>query len=1004
MFQVQTNISKFLSRQTKCTQMERREKNRLRMQDYRANMSDEKIEKIKEYDKKRAAARRLREKTQAKKDLDEKRQYDRDRKERSRLKNQIPKGNQNFEKLCKKVASVARHSPNKREIVIRNFSSLSYVEQKPTLSVLELSCLRRQGKVNLHRELVEKFKVAYGSLRKAAQALRIPWKTFHSYCQPIKPKSKKKCKQVWLDIRKFYEQEGISTSLPGVKYTGKRYMTKTIEEAYDVYKDQCILEGKKHVSKSTFFRLRPEEIFHMAKTPDRQCICESCENFRLLRYALKRANIKGVPSSTRDIIKSTLCSVDSEAESDAFHVVDPRYGRLDCISRNCRKCGVDLLMIEILRANNNIEGDETVVTWGRWEMTDPDEKHTAKKKKSDGKSDGKGDTQEKKVKKRLDIVEKEGTKFELLTVFMKDLSKLSNHLFQCNWNYSQFVHLKENLKAGQLLQVLDFGQNYLNVYQDEPQGVHWDHTQTILHPIVNYYIPPGSEKVLTLEYIMISDDIGHDKYAVREFERVALEQLRIRGFVPTSIIQFSDNCAGQYKSRGPFQFISQSEIPTQRMFFGARHGKGPADGAVGRVKGSVRRAVKAREVIIRNAKEFADFCVAKLKTEEPVGNNFERDYFYVTNINRSDPIRSATATGTQSFYSVRSAGCPFVIEVRELGCVCESCLEGDGSSCPNQAYAPHWRAINLHTGKTLIQENFENLHWPQKRSDAGSDADSLDLPDFDINDEVDTWSVDDSDDEDSVIPEHLESYFDQSPPEFIDIARDVFQIRNYRLLENYIENLPPLPPLTYRLQEYRSHSAEIDVCARRSMPPDVPENWVPIETIGDGNCCPRSICTAIFLDDSRHYEMRLRLLIEGVTNKQLYLDNDYLCDGAALIHQNGTFPEQYAMFSGQYISPETRDIDDIVETVYEKEMLQIRKPFKFMGMWQLWAASNVLKRPVRSVFPLRGSVNFRSDFNRMCLPRDHLYRNRDPVVIMWTPTAVSSTVNHFVPLLKPGRN
>ena len=80
---------------------------------------------------------------------------------------------------------------------------------------------------------------------------------------------------------------------------------------------------------------------------------------------------------------------------------------------------------------------------------------------------------------------------------------------------------------------------------------------------------------------MITDDLCHDKFAVRAFEKQTLDHLKAKGFIPNQIIQFCDNCAGQYKSKGPFQFVSESEIPILRMFFGARHGKGPADGVVG---------------------------------------------------------------------------------------------------------------------------------------------------------------------------------------------------------------------------------------------------------------------------------------------------------------------------------------------------------------------------------------------------------------------------------------
>ena len=54
---------------------------------------------------------------------------------------------------------------------------------------------------------------------------------------------------------------------------------------------------------------------------------------------------------------------------------------------------------------------------------------------------------------------------------------------------------------------------------------------------------------------------------------------------------------------------------------------------------------------------------------------------------------------------------------------------------PNQAYASTWNAINLHTGKAVVEENFRNLHWdlishddtlhtePENESNAKSNTD-----------------------------------------------------------------------------------------------------------------------------------------------------------------------------------------------------------------------------------------------------------------------------------------
>ena len=188
--------------------------------------------------------------------------------------------------------------------------------------------------------------------------------------------------------------------------------------------------------------------------------------------------------------------------------------------------------MSILEQNPGILDCDSEVSWNCWEWV-PKKNSTSK---------------------RLDIITKHGKKSELIDLYLSDLKEMSYHIFSCHWNYSQFLFFKENLKPGQLLQVLDFGQNYMNVYQDEPQGVHWDHTQTVLHPIVNYYLD-DTGKLVTEEHLMISNDLKHDKFAVRQFEKESLAKLKEKGFIPEQIIQFCDNCAGQYKSKGPFQFI-----------------------------------------------------------------------------------------------------------------------------------------------------------------------------------------------------------------------------------------------------------------------------------------------------------------------------------------------------------------------------------------------------------------------------------------------------------------
>ena len=249
----------------------------------------------------------------------------------------------------------------------------------------------------------------------------------------------------------------------------------------------------------------------LIKTPDRQCICDVCKNFRLLRQAMKNNGIKGIPSHTNECIQQSMCDVSNASNSDSntdtledvqhdgLHQVDPNYGHFSWINQDCKKCGTDLVLMEILESNEGILSSKDIVSWTRWEWVP---------KKKDSKS------------KKLDLITHDGTKKDLINWYLKNLKGMSYHLFSSHWNYSQFVHCRDNLKPGQLLQVLDFGQNYMNIYQDQPQGVHWDHNQTVLHPIVNYYLDDNGKLVME-EHLMISDDLHHDKFAVRKFERVS---------------------------------------------------------------------------------------------------------------------------------------------------------------------------------------------------------------------------------------------------------------------------------------------------------------------------------------------------------------------------------------------------------------------------------------------------------------------------------------------------
>ena len=69
-----------------------------------------------------------------------------------------------------------------------------------------------------------------------------------------------------------------------------------------------------------------------------------------------------------------------------------------------------------------------------------------------------------------------------------------------------------------------------------------------------------------------------------------------------------------------------------------------------------------------------------------------------------------TTTGSSNFSTVQSTGIPFVVEARNVACLCPNCLFGDTCACPNNHYSGTWTRYDLHTGKNVTDPEFCNKH------------------------------------------------------------------------------------------------------------------------------------------------------------------------------------------------------------------------------------------------------------------------------------------------------
>ena len=305
-------------------------------------------------------------------------------------------------------------------------------------------------------------------------------------------------------------------------------------------------------------------------------------------------------------------------------------------------------------------------------------------------------------KKQMKLVNVQADTLELIDILTDDISELALHLHIANWQHAQFQLHEANCHNidGQILQVMDFGQNYLCTFRDEAKSAHWAHNQATIHPIVCYYqcpYPNCKEKVRE-DITCISSDLKHDMVAVAAFDKAATEHLENRrGLTITSKVQYSDGCSGQYKSANAFHDISKKPIKVQRNYFGSGHGKGPSDAVTGYVKNAARRAVRTGDAVIGDAKGLFLFTQSKLDTPPIIHNESRSAHKYVTSlffdkINRSFEYDAyKTVQGTRKIHCVENTGNINEIVVRNLSCTCGTC-END---CKNSNHVDPPRITKL---------------------------------------------------------------------------------------------------------------------------------------------------------------------------------------------------------------------------------------------------------------------------------------------------------------------
>ena len=165
-----------------------------------------------------------------------------------------------------------------------------------------------------------------------------------------------------------------------------------------------------------------------------------------------------------------------------------------------------------------------------------------------------------------------------------------------------------------------------------------------------------------------------------------------------------DHAPSQYKSKTSFNYLTKSTMPTMHCFFGVRHGKGPCDACIGRVKQAITRFVKTTTEVVNSAKSFFEVAKEHLTREKAEPGKcvcFRQAFHYTPKIPRRPKASSLTSVQeTRQLNCVCNSGKVNEVMTRKIVCHCTGCLRKTGH-CDNYEYTDAWQSFDMQNRKSV---------------------------------------------------------------------------------------------------------------------------------------------------------------------------------------------------------------------------------------------------------------------------------------------------------------
>ena len=236
--------------------------------------------------------------------------------------------------------------------------------------------------------------------------------------------------------------------------------------------------------------------------------------------------------------------------------------------------------------------------------------------------------------KKIALVEKNTGPKELFDYFMQLLGQFPYHSFLAKCQREQLDSLLENLPLDQAVCIHDYSEGYSCRFQDEIQSQYFDVNTVSLHVTILYRHSTAEadgiqsteeEPAICKEHLfVISDDAIQDHDSVLHIQKLISKYLEESKCTIRKMHEFTDGCAGQYKSRHCLGDLSCSlaalGYTVHQNYFATSHAKGKQDAAGSHVKQKATSAVLSRKATLSNAKDLCVFL--RDNFSEPAASSF----------------------------------------------------------------------------------------------------------------------------------------------------------------------------------------------------------------------------------------------------------------------------------------------------------------------------------------------------------------------------------------------